>query len=104
MTDTAEIKTWLEAKLRELRTRAVEIDDSLSEPGDDDWSEQAIESADDDVLEEVGDATMDEIRQIELALSQIKGGKYGTCTGCGRSIATERLKALPYATKCVKCA
>jgi DnaK suppressor protein len=104
MTDTAGIKVWLEARLHELTARAVDIDDSLSEPGDDDWSEQAIESADDEVLEKVGDATLDEIRQIELTLSQIKAGKYGTCMGCGRSIAAERLKALPYATKCVKCA
>lgn len=104
MTETAKIKIWLEARIRELKKRAVEIDDDLSELGDDDWSEQAIESADDEVLEGVGGATLDEIRQIELALSQIKAGKYGTCMSCGRSIAAERLKALPHATTCVKCA
>jgi len=103
MTDIAKIKTGLEEKLRELLERAAEIDDSLSQPGDDDWAEHAIESAGDEVLEEVGDATLEEIRQIRLALARINAGKYGVCTNCGRSIAEKRLDALPYATKCMKC-
>lgn len=104
MTDIATIKAELEEKLRGLLDRAEDIDDDLSEPGDDDWAEQAVESSGDEVLEGVGDATMDEVRQIKDALIQIKAGTYGTCRGCGRSIAKERLSALPYATKCVKCA
>lgn len=104
MTDIARIKEQMKARLRELTTRAVGIDDQLSQPGDDDWAEHAIESADDEVLEKVGEATLDEIRQIKLTLSQIEAGKYGTCVACGRSIAKERLAALPHATKCVKCA
>ena len=103
MTDTTKIKSQMEERLRELKARAVKIDDTLSELGDDDWAEQAIESADDEVLEKIGDSTLDEIRQIELTLSRIKAGKYGICMGCGRSIVKERLDALPYATKCVKC-
>ena len=104
MTDTTKIKTILEERLRILTERAENIDDDLSQPGDDDWSEQAIESADDEVLEKVGSATMDEIQQIKTALAQIKAGKYGICRSCGRAIAKQRLNALPYATQCAKCA
>ena len=103
MTDVAKIKTNLEAKLRELTARAGQIDDELSQTGDDDWAEQATESEDDEVLEEVGEVTLDEIREVKLALSRIDAGKYGVCAKCGSSIAKERLKALPYATKCVNC-
>lgn len=103
MTDIAKIKASLQAKLHELRTRAEKIDDDLSQPADDDWEEHAVESAGDEVLEQVGDVTLDEIRQIKHALSQIDAGTYGICTGCGASVGKERLEALPFATKCVKC-
>ena len=103
MTDVAKIKQKLEEKLRKLTARTAEIDDDLSETGDDDWEEQATESEDDEVLEEVGEVTLDEIRQIKFALSRIEAGNYGVCAKCGGSIAKERLAALPYATKCVKC-
>lgn len=103
MTDFARIKALLGEKLRELTARADEIDDDLSQPGDDDWEENAVESADDEVLQSVGDITLDEIRQVKHALAQIEAGNYGLCTACGGSIAKQRLEALPYATKCVKC-
>lgn len=103
MTDVARIKKRLEEQLRELTTRAKEIDDDLSQTGDDDWAEQATESEDDEVLEEVGEITLDEIRQIKLALSRIDAGNYGVCTKCGGPIAKPRLEAIPYVTKCVKC-
>jgi DnaK suppressor protein len=104
MADHARIKMTLEQRLKELTQRAVTIDDDLSQLGDDDWSEQAVESANDDVLEEIGDATVEEIEQIKLALKQIDAGSYGVCTNCKHPIGRERLEALPYATRCVKCA
>jgi RNA polymerase-binding transcription factor DksA len=103
MTDFVMVRAKLEARLRELTTRAQDIDDDLSQLGDDDWQESAVESEDDEVLEEIGEAALDEIRQIKFALSCIDAGSYGVCTSCGRSIAKQRLAALPYATKCVKC-
>lgn len=103
MADLAKIKTHLEQRLSELTTRAEGIDDVLSQPGDDDWEENAAEAEDDEVLEEVGDLAVSEIRQIKLALSQIDAGTYGVCTRCGNPIGGERLKALPSATQCVKC-
>lgn len=104
MSNIEKIKSQLEQKLRELTERAEEIDEDLSSPGDDDWQEAAVESANDEVLEEVGDVTKDEIVQIKQALAQIAVGRYGACDTCGRDIGKARLEALPYATKCVKCA
>ncbi len=104
MSDIEQTKLRLEGMLRKLTERAEEIDEDLSSPGDDDWQEAATESASDEVLEEVGDVTNEEIAQIKGALAQIAAGRYGTCVVCGGSIAEGRLKALPYATKCMKCA
>ncbi len=104
MSDIEQTKLRLEQMLLELTERAEEIDEDLSSPGDDDWAEAATESASDEVLEEVGEVTMEEIAQIKLALAQIAAGRYGTCIDCAGSIGEERLKARPYATKCVKCA
>jgi DnaK suppressor protein len=42
--------------------------------------------------------------EINTALLRIDEGKFGQCTECGRVIAEERLKAIPYAATCVECA
>lgn len=41
--------------------------------------------------------------QIELALKRINDGTYGVCEICKKPISEERLKAIPYATMCVRC-
>lgn len=104
MSDVQEIKLSLEARLRELDERAHEIDDELSEPGDDDWSESAVESENDEVLEKVGNLAIAEIQKIRSALRKIDAGTYGVCESCDKKIAGKRLEALPYATTCIDCA
>jgi DnaK suppressor protein len=97
-------KAALEEMLLELNQRAAEIEARLSDPGSRDWEENATESEDDEVLARMGDVTKHEIREIHLALSRIENGNYETCTSCGDAIAPDRLRALPYATTCIKCA
>ena len=104
MTDVAKIQKFLEDKLQELTMRAKEIDDDLNQPADEDWEEHAMETADDEVLEKVGNVTLDEIREVKLALSRLKAGTYGLCARCGAKIPAERLEILPYSTKCMHCA
>jgi DnaK suppressor protein len=43
------------------------------------------------------------LMDIEDALSRIDNGSYGTCEKCSSDISIERLKALPFAKKCIKC-
>lgn len=43
------------------------------------------------------------LERIEHALSRIEAGTYTKCEECGRPIGTERLLALPYATRCIAC-
>jgi RNA polymerase-binding protein DksA len=41
--------------------------------------------------------------QCDDALGRLERGEYGLCRSCGEEIAIERLRALPYATRCVPC-
>jgi RNA polymerase-binding protein DksA len=41
--------------------------------------------------------------QCNDALGRLDRDEYGLCRSCGQEIAIERLKALPYATRCVPC-
>jgi DnaK suppressor protein len=40
---------------------------------------------------------------IESALSRMEQGEYGFCEDCEENIPAGRLKAMPFATLCVKC-
>jgi DnaK suppressor protein len=40
---------------------------------------------------------------IAAALDRLDAGAFGRCVGCGRTIPEARLRALPYASRCVAC-
>lgn len=44
------------------------------------------------------------LEQIEAALLRFKKGTYGTCMSCGEPVPDARLKAIPWARVCVRCA
>lgn len=102
--DTKAIREHLEADLQLLLARVENIDNRLRQPGEQDWKEQATQRENDEVLESLDKQAVHEIEQIRHALSRIDHGQYGKCSQCGGAIASERLKALPYATNCFKCA
>ncbi|HEY9162270.1 MAG TPA: TraR/DksA family transcriptional regulator [Desulfomonilia bacterium] len=43
------------------------------------------------------------IKQIEQALLKLENGEYGICENCEEDIPVGRLKAMPFASLCVKC-
>jgi DnaK suppressor protein len=44
----------------------------------------------------------DLMEKIDRALARIDAGTYGLCERCGRPIEKARIKALPYASLCIK--
>jgi len=52
----------------------------------------------DEGLEEGAQNTL---RQINAALERIEQGTYGFCEVCGKPIGVERLRAIPWATRCI---
>jgi RNA polymerase-binding transcription factor DksA len=104
MTDFADIAEKLRLRLAELTARSHDIEDDLRQPLDADFSEQAVDLADDEALEGVDDVLRMEAHQVRLALARIESGTYGTCANCGEVIPRARLEARPIATRCIKCA
>jgi DnaK suppressor protein len=43
------------------------------------------------------------LAQVSDALERFEQGSYGVCEQCGAEIDPARLKALPYATHCLRC-
>lgn len=43
-------------------------------------------------------------RELERALERIEAGEYGCCESCERAIGAKRLRALPTAALCIRCA
>jgi RNA polymerase-binding transcription factor DksA len=104
MSEFAEIAAKLRTRLAELTARAEIIEDDLRQPLDADFSEQAIDLADDEMLEGVDDVLRAEAQQIRYALTRIKNGTYGVCSNCGKDIPAARLEVQPIAARCVACA
>ena len=103
----AKRETELVSQLEEIagKNPAVEGDYKVTIPdygsGD---TENANEVSDLDrnfALEQELDA---KLRQIRKAREKLKQGTYGTCETCSSSIQQERLKAMPIAHLCIKCA
>lgn len=91
----------------EIKGRLNKVDqDILHTNGapDPDSGEQALEREGDDVLEALGGLARSELEKINTALERIERGEYGNCTLCKKAIAAERLKAIPYADRCIDCA
>ena len=61
----------LEARLGELKARLTRIEGELEQPVSDSFAEQATEREDEEVLEDLGAAGVQEVRMIEAALDRI---------------------------------
>jgi RNA polymerase-binding transcription factor DksA len=44
------------------------------------------------------------LREINAALERIDHGTFGSCEECAQEISIDRLRAVPFARRCVKCA
>jgi RNA polymerase-binding transcription factor DksA len=104
MSPAEKTRQQLQQRLDVLETRLEELEQTLREPEDDDLEEQALEIDDDQVLERLALAGRDEARLIRAALERIDEGAYGACLRCGKPIADRRLRAVPEATTCIRCA
>ncbi len=69
-----------------------------------DWSEQASERENDEVLESLGITSEQELAMIKFALKRIDDGTYFYCEQCGEEIPAARLELLPFTAYCVDCA
>ncbi|HET8708482.1 MAG TPA: TraR/DksA C4-type zinc finger protein [Pseudomonadales bacterium] len=106
MTDTA-VKALLETKLAEYSARAEAIRKDLrheNEPLEKDSGEAVVQLENEEVLRGLLSEAEHECVLVANALSRLEKGHYGQCTHCGAEIEPARLKAIPEAERCMKCA
>ena len=61
-------------------------------------------SAHDDELAAITmDRLAQDLKRVENAIADVDAGRYGVCCECEEPIAAKRLKALPFATRCIDC-
>jgi DnaK suppressor protein len=107
MKEYEEIRNRLIAMLEELNLRLTRITNDvrhLEVPLEKDFSEQATQNENDEVMDYLGNSARTEIEMIKQAIARIDNGRYGICQVCDEPISIERLKALPYSNMCIKCA
>jgi DnaK suppressor protein len=44
-----------------------------------------------------------DLKLVDRALADMEAGRYGICAECEEPISPRRLRALPFATRCVEC-
>lgn len=92
--------TELSERLSRIRRDRLHTD----QPLDPNFSEQAIQQENDEVLDRMQATTDASLQQLTHALARLDAGAYGVCEHCGKKIETARLSALLEATSCSSCA
>jgi DnaK suppressor protein len=101
--DLAAIRTAL---LDERARLVSDVAETIQAPGQMTYGSQAAAAS--QVFEQQRDlALRDRANQhlelVDAALTRLDAGAFGTCLRCGRPIAPERLRALPWAGHCIEC-
>ena len=67
----------------------------------------ATDLSDDPAQEDLDFALVDmqaqTLENIRTALARLQAGEYGVCHDCDEEIPEKRLRALPFATRCIAC-
>jgi len=104
------LKTELDLRLRQLDRRVTEHHQGASRA---EHAHQVLEQDGDDAPQREGEREIDfaisdlearELDAVGAALARIERGQYGVCADCGSTIPFDRLKAEPWALRCVGCA
>ncbi|MEN8212748.1 MAG: TraR/DksA C4-type zinc finger protein [Pseudomonadota bacterium] len=99
-----DIKQQLQRLEEELSHRLERISSDLTSDHSADFAEQVTERENDDVLRGLRQETIVALAQVKQALRRVDDGSYGICEKCGEEIGAERLKVMPFATRCIRCA
>jgi len=101
-------------KLKAQLMRDVEIKEhQVAEDGDDlvperggignHMADDANETAEQETMLTLQQSAQREIDQINIAMSRIAQGTYGTCANCGKPISPARLEARHSSIYCIDC-
>ena len=91
------------ASREQTRARVAELQDSTDYKPDAAAPTDVGEASDVDTVAAQLTLGSRQADAITRALSRLDSGSYGRCEACGERIATARLQALPFATRCRAC-
>ena len=111
--DMNDIKERL-LKLKAQLERDIDIKEhQVAEDGDDlvpdrggvsnHMADDANETSEQETMLTLQHSAERELDQVNMALSRIDAGTYGTCANCGKPINPARLEARPSSTLCINC-
>lgn len=101
---TEQLKVQFTKRIIQLQQRISAIHRDFADGRDADWSEQAGERENEEVLNALESEAKVEIQHLSNVITRIENGSYGICKTCGDAIARQRLQAQPAATNCIQCA
>ncbi|HET9917682.1 MAG TPA: TraR/DksA C4-type zinc finger protein, partial [Candidatus Binatia bacterium] len=84
--------------------RAEQGLDAIAEERESELEEHAQEEQTARLLTRLDDQTLHAVKEIDAALQKILAGTYGKCEVCHKPIAIARLRSLPAARCCRRCA
>ncbi len=104
-------REFLEGMRKKLVERRAEMTRHLTSGGDarvqdgdvKDSGDQALSLSLDKLQNSLEQTEINEVQQIDQALTRIDSGEYGLCVDCNEPIANPRLKISPYAARCIVC-
>lgn len=95
-----------QALLCQVRNHLAHVRQERADPGHADGADES-EVSESGVQEEIGLALTqirtEAIRRITEALEHLDTGQYGRCDECGEDISIRRLRAVPFAVRCIDC-
>lgn len=94
----------LQHRRARLEQRLARIIEDNRQPPSRDSEDRAQEEENDEVLDSLGNCSLDELLKVRKAIQRYETGEYGICTQCKGPISEERLQAVPEAELCIKCA
>jgi RNA polymerase-binding transcription factor DksA len=103
----SDLRASLEQERSDLKARLAEM--GLSDGAGDlsfdaNFADSSQVTAERGEVEAVAGSLRDALEDVEAAISKLEGAGFGTCEGCGQSIAADRLEAKPAARLCMECA
>ena len=94
-----EIMGEVQHKMRDVRTEGA----AVTSQGVRDEAESSEAEIQDDIEFALLQMKAETLSQIDGALRRLEGNGYGDCYECGEEIAEQRLRALPFAVRCMTC-
>jgi len=99
------LMNMLEERRREIQDRLRSLRETMPLEASQtaDAEEQSVNDFVRDIDWALTQMKAESLAQIDQAILRLREGNYGTCEECEEEIAAARLKALPFATLCIRC-